>query len=425
MEYLALPRARRVEGAVRVPPSKSATNRALVLAAISGRPVEIVRPLESGDTNALLQCLRAMGARVGAAPEGFSLGGPLCGNPSEEIALDAAESGTAARFLAALAAVTPGRFRLDGSARLRERPMAELIEALRRAGAEIRCLGKEGFLPLSITGSALRPSAPVVVDAERSSQFFSALLLAGAAVEGGLAVRPAGGVASRPYVEATIETLTAFGHTVRREADGIAVFRGRSETSRYEVPGDDSSAVPILAAVGVVGGRVAALGIRAGSRAADVRALTVLEQMGIAFEPLPDGVGASYGGGPLRPVRVEAADFPDSVPVLAALAALAEGESRFDGIGHLRYKESDRLASLVALVAAAGGTARAEAAALVVVGGISRGALAILPTCGDHRVAMAAALVAIARGDCLIENPDCVAKSYPDFFRDLTARLRF
>src|SRR5262249_54568237 len=148
--------------------------------------------------------------------------GPVRGGESE-IALDAAESGTAARFLTALAAATPGRFRLDGAPRLRERPVAELVEALRSAGARIRYGGEGGFLPLTISGGDIRSGADVEVEAGRSSQFVSALLLAGTAVPGGLTVRPAGAVVSEPYVETTVEVLEAFGHAVRRDGRAITV----------------------------------------------------------------------------------------------------------------------------------------------------------------------------------------------------------
>ena len=422
MDFLVLPRAREVRGEVRVPGSKSATNRALVLAALAGRPVEIAGPLESADTAVLLQCLLAMGARGGSVEGGLRLGGPLAGDPSREIALDVADSGTAARFLAAICAAVPGRFRLDGSARLRERPMAELLAALAAGGAEIACLEREGHLPLAIAGGTLRSGA-LAVDASRSSQFLSALLLAAVAVDGGLTVRASGGVVSAPYVEETLAALAAFGHEARRDGPSFTVRAGSGgrPADRYAVPGDDSSALPLLAAAGVVGGRVTVRGVRPDSTSADARARAVLERMGIALAREPDGVTASFSGRRLAAIDVDAADFPDAVPALAALAALADGESRFRGIGHLRLKESDRIGALAALVAAAGGSARAGASELAVSSGLRAEGIARLPTARDHRIAMAAGLLAIARGDCLIEDPGCVAKSYPGFFRDLTA----
>jgi 3-phosphoshikimate 1-carboxyvinyltransferase len=169
-QHLALPPARSLEGAVRVPPSKSATNRALLLAALTAEPVEVVRPLESGDTDALVRCLAAMGADIRRTGDGLRVSGPLRGNPGTEVSLDAGDSGTAARFLIAAAAVTPGRFVLGGSPRLCERPMGELVHALRGAGARLTHRGREGCLPLAIEGGGLVASE-IPIDASRSSQF--------------------------------------------------------------------------------------------------------------------------------------------------------------------------------------------------------------------------------------------------------------
>jgi 3-phosphoshikimate 1-carboxyvinyltransferase len=421
-DFLALPPVSEIRGELRVPPSKSATNRALLAAALGGSTVVVEGPLESDDTEALRACLVAMGAAIRRIPEGLEVQGPLRGNPSAEVVLDARESGTAARFLAAAAAATPGRFLLTGSARLRERPIGELVDALRTAGASLAYRGAEGCLPLAVDGGRWR-SGEIAVDASRSSQFLSALLLAGLAVDGGVSVRASGTVASAPYVRMTVETLRALGHDVEEGAtDGtVRVRRGARAAERYAVPGDYSSAVPLLAAVGAAGGRLVLKGLHWPSGDADAAALPVLERMGLRVSATPAFVSTQGDPANLRPVDVAATDFPDAVPPLAALAALARGESRFTGIGHLRLKESDRIAALAALLGAAGAHAVAEEDALVVTGPLRPPGTPRLPTANDHRMAMAAAILAIAQPGLLIENPDCVAKSYPGFFRDLEA----
>ena len=417
-DYLALPPAMEVQGAVTAPPSKSATNRALVLAAISARPVRIIRPLDSDDTRALSSCLAAMGASIAPCAGGLLVGGPLGVPSGREVALNAGESGTATRFVAALCAAVPGRFLLTGAPRLRERPMEELVAALRSAGADIACTEKEGHLPLVIVGRALSPGR-VKVDASRSSQFFSALLLAGAAI-GKLEVAASGAVASAPYVAVTLESLRAFGHEADVGPDGSIRIIAGPAPPRYEVPGDYSSAVPLLAAAGIVGGEVTVEGLSWPSAQADALALAVMERMGIAIEKAGGCVRARAAAGRLSAVTIEAGRFPDSVPSLAALACLASGVSGFEGVAHLRWKESDRIASVMTLVAAAGARAREEDGNLLVEGPPGRRPGAhVLPTSADHRIAMAAALVALALPGCLIENPGCVAKSYPGFFRDL------
>lgn len=424
MDFLALPPARAVEGVVRVPASKSATNRALVLAALSETEIEIVRPLQSADTLSLRRCLEAMGATFRATLDGLAVHGPLGAPGDREVVLDAGDSGTAARFLAAVAAATPGRYLLTGSARLRQRPVAELVAALASAGAAVSHSGAEGFLPLSIRGATLRSSL-VDVDASRSSQFVSALLLAGVAVEGGLEVRPTGPIASAPYVRTTLETLAAFGHRVS-PGSVLSSRRGAGAPARYAPPGDYSSGLPLLAAAGAAGGSVTVLGLAWPSHDADAQALPVLESMGLALRRVSGGIGAAGEREKLAPLNALATDFPDAVPALAALAALAPGESRIRGIGHLRLKESDRIAALAALLTQAGARAEAGADELIVAGPIpERPRTAVrLETFDDHRIAMAAALLCLAAPGFLIENPGCVAKSYPDFFRDLESLVR-
>lgn len=430
-DYIAIPPAREVSGTVSAPPSKSATNRALILAALSETAVEIERPLESGDTRALARCLTAMGATIDPSPLGLRVHGPLAGPADVEVTLDAGESGTAARFLAALAAATPGRFLLTGSERLRERPIGELVRALRSLGARIEYAGEPERLPVAIAGASLR-AGRVTVDASRSSQFFSALLLAGPALPGGLEVSSESGIASAPYVATTLECVRAFGHDVSgtpparasgdTAAGPIRVTRGRDPVARYRVPGDYSSALPLLACAGMAGGSVTVTGLAWPSGDADAGALAVLERMGLEIEASAEAITARCNRGALRPVTVIATDFPDAVPVLAALASRAPGESRFEGIAHLRLKESDRIEAIASLLAAAGAAAEARADGLSVEGAADppvAGGARKVPTFGDHRIAMAGALLSLAMPDLLIENPACVAKSYPGFFADL------
>jgi 3-phosphoshikimate 1-carboxyvinyltransferase len=422
MDYLAMAPAREARGVVRAPPSKSATNRALILAALSPAPVELIRPLDSEDTRALARCLRALGADIAETPEGLRVRGPVHGSREEPVLLDAGESGTAARFLAAVAAAIPGRFLLTGAAGLRARPMRELTRALRSLGAEIVSRGDDDGLPLEIRGGTLRSGA-VTVDASRSSQFVSALLLAAVAVEGGLEVHATGRVASAPYVASTLDALEAFGHAVEREP-ALRVQRGPSAAARYETPGDYSSALPLLAAPGILGGEVRVEGLAWPSRDADAVALRALESMGMTIARGGEGIVAGWPpGARLAGLEVAATDFPDAVPVLAALALFADGQSRIEGIAHLRWKESDRLEAVTNLLRAGGGHVEREAGALTIRPAPPKAGASRLPTAGDHRIVMAAALVALGRPGCLVEHPDHVAKSYPGFFADLESLL--
>ena len=414
-DFLSVPPVSSIRGSLRIPSSKSATNRALVLAALADRPVEILRPLASDDTAVLQRCLRAMGASVEPTGGGLRVSGPLAGEPGRTVPLDAGDSGTAARFLTAVCAAIPGSFLLTGSGRLRERPIGPLVDSLRASGARIAYAESEGRLPVRIDGG-LR-SGLLRVDASESSQYLSAILLAAVAVEGGLAVQATGGIASEPYVGMTLEALRAFGHDVV-ETDSVRVRRGGAP-GRYEVPGDYSSAVPLIAAVGVAGGSLELTGLAWPSRDADAGAIPVLERMGIRIDGFSSALVVGAAGDSLSPVSVEATRFPDSVPALAALAALAPGESRFFGIGHLRLKESDRIAALAGILTAAGASATPGPDSLTVAGPARARGLVRLATHRDHRMVMAAALLSLRLPGLLIENPACVSKSYPEFFRDL------
>jgi 3-phosphoshikimate 1-carboxyvinyltransferase len=191
--------------------------------------------------------------------------------------------------------------------------------------------------------------------------------------------------------------------------------------SCYDVPGDYSSAIPLLAACGIAGGQVELAGLAWPSADPDAAAVAVLERMGLEIRTGASGIHARCSGPAPAAVRVRATDFPDAVPPLAALAAFARTESRFDGVAHLKEKESDRIEALARLLAAAGVGSAAEPDALRVSGApaTARSGLTRLPTFGDHRIAMAAGLLALRIPGVLIENPGCVAKSYPEFFRDL------
>jgi 3-phosphoshikimate 1-carboxyvinyltransferase len=222
-------------------------------------------------------------------------------------------------------------------------------------------------------------------------------------------------------VSETLDALRAFGHEVEARDESFRVSRGSAPPARYAVPGDYSSAIPLLCATAAVGGEVVLTGLAESCGVADAAALPVLAAMGVAVR-FEDGALAARASGPPAPVAVRATDLPDSVPPLAALATRASGPSRFEGIGHLRWKESDRVAALADLLGAAGARCEVLDDALIVHPAEARPAAGPIRagTRSDHRIAMAAAILAVSRGGMLIEDPGCVAKSYPAFFRDLS-----
>jgi 3-phosphoshikimate 1-carboxyvinyltransferase len=412
--WLAIPPSRGISRRILAPPSKSHTNRALILAAAASREMLVRGPLECDDTDAMRGALEAAGARFRHDSAGLRvLPGPP---PAGAIEMDVRESGTACRFLAAFAAVCPGaEVRLGGAPRLCERPVGPLVDALRALGADIRYLGREGHPPLAIRGRELE-GGRLEVDSRDSSQFASALLLAAPRMRRGLELRVPAPSVSRAYLEVTCEILGAAGVAARADASGIRVEPGPASAAEIAVPGDASSAFALAGAVAASGGEIRIGNFPWPSAQADARAFASLEAMGVEVDA---GEGElRVAGRARRPVAADAEDFPDAVPVLAAVAARVEGDSRISGIAHLRLKESDRIGALVDLIRAAGAQAQEEPAAIRIRGPAASGEAPTFPTRSDHRIVMAAAVLALERGG-FVESPASVSKSYPGFFRDL------
>ena len=411
----------RLSGALRVPGSKSVTNRALLAAACADGESVLLNPLESSDTRAFAAALRLLG--VGIFFEGvcWRIVGPIgrSGHSAGEVRIDIGDAGTPARFLSALLVAVPGRFVLDGSARMRERPMSPLFEAIRALGGEIRCLGREGFLPAAIRGGTLR-GGRVTIRGDVSSQFLSALQLVSPLVPGGVALDVTGPVASAAYLALTRRVLESFG----------ASPGGGYRPARYRVEGDDSAACFPIAGALVAGGRVTVRGLARNSEQPDAvfRAWAAAAGGLLSWETDADGEESLTASGPpggarsLRPMEIDVNAAPDAALPLAAALAFAGGASRLAGVARLREKESDRLAAAVDLLTRAGASARVgrdQAGAPVLSisgrGGVPRAAA--FAAHDDHRVAMSAAVLALALpSGSTIDDPACVAKSWPGFW---------
>lgn len=414
---MRLPRGR-LEGTIRVPGSKSVTNRALVAAALADGRSEIVSPLDSDDTRVLAAALCRLGARVDRGRDVWAVEGPLTGSGREEVVLDIGPAGTPARFLLALLPALPGRFVLDGSARMRERPMGPLVAALRQRGARVEPLDAEGFLPLRIVGGTLT-GGEIAIRADVSSQFVSALLLASPVVPGGLSVRTEGHPVSGAYIELTRRVLSSF-------APG-----GAYRPARYVVPGDDSAACFPIAGALVSGGRVRLEGLDPESPQPDAVFRRWAAEAGgiLRWEGSGEASALVVEGEAARSTDAVDADVdpaPDAALPLAALLAFARGTSRLRGVARLREKESDRLATALDLLARSGAAARLEGSAsnpcLVIEGGAGAPRRADFAAADDHRVAMTAAVLALALPEgSTLDAPGVVSKSYPRFWDDWAA----
>lgn len=390
-----------VKGEIKAPPSKSYTHRVYFLALLADEPSKGINPLSSDDTDASLDAIKKFGASV----EGGRIAPPL---EIKGAQIDARESGTTARFSLGVAAISEENSLIDGRGRLRERPFAPLVNALRSLGVEVS--GER--LPISVRGGVKGQS--VRIDASLSSQFVSSLLLLGSRV--GLEVEVLNPV-SRPYIEMTLRTMRAFGVDFERDGNRFIIAPGVKGTA-FEVPGDYSSASFFLAA-GALYGRVRVWGLDPGDVQADRAIIRILEEFGARVRAGKNYVEAERNG--LKAVELDCSDFPDLFPVIAVLAAYSDGKSVIRA-RQLRLKESDRIRAMAVNLSRMGIRVRELSDGLEITGGRPRGAR--IENFKDHRIVMAMAIAALgAKGESEITETKSVSKSYPSFFNDLRRLL--
>ncbi len=412
MRFRATPS--KVSGRIAASPSKSYTHRAILLAALSGGPSRIGRPLLADDTEATVDGVRAFGAEVARRDGDLVVASKGLRPPSGTV--DARNSGTTLRLLAGVAATLDGSTTLTGDASLRKRPMGPLLDALEALGARARSLGGRGLPPVEIAGPLVGGSASI--PGSVSSQFISSLLVASPLARGSTRLRVLPPLRSEPYVEVTRDLMAQFGAEVTRTEEGYETAGGQGyRATDVEVPGDYSSAAFPLVAAALTDGDVTVDGLHPESPQGDRGLLDVLRSFGASVEVAHDAVRVR--GGPLRGQRVDVGNTPDLFPVLAVLATQSEGPSRFVNGEHLRLKESDRIETTVALLKAMGADVEPTRDGCVVRGS-TRLREAFVESHGDHRILMAAAVAGlVADGPVDISEPSCYRISYPSFLEDL------
>ncbi len=421
-EYLPGPESA-ISAAVQVPSSKSLTNRALVAAAVAGGG-RVLQPLDCEDTRLLAQALAAAGWPISWQEDvGIEIGSHQ--PEGERVAVHLGNSGTGARLLLGLLAATPGRYLLDGTPRLRERPMAPLLAGLESLGAEVE--GNDGCLPVRIDGRRL-PGGRVELRPGASSQFVSALLLAAPLMAQDLELELVGPLPSRPYLDLTEDVLRGFGATLSHDDDGRSwrVAAGGLTPCTYTVEGDWSAAAFFLAAAAVAGGSVEVRPLRRDSRQGDRAICEVLENAGMELVTTSDGRGVRATGPARSALTANLLDTPDMFPALAAMAACRPYRSRLEGLENLRHKESDRLSVMVDNLQRLGAQLQVDSGSFQVIEPVRvGGADAIRVTAAaDHRIAMAMAVTALHAGRLELDDPGCVQKSFPDFWAVWDRMLR-
>ncbi len=430
LPYLDLPPLRGVRGTVKLPGSKSISNRILLLAALAHGTSRIHDVLQSEDTDHMLGALRTLGIdwsnRGNGTLDIVGTGGRF---PVMDAQLFLGNAGTAFRPLTAVLALNGGEYRLSGVPRMHERPIGDLVDALRASGANIDYLGKPGFPPLAIHPAKFGQISSVSVRGNVSSQFVTALLLALPLTGHAVTVNVEGELISTPYVEITLNTLRRFGVAIER-ADWSAF--SIPPNARYRSPGEihvegDASSASYFLAAGAIsaltgGGPVRVKGVGKSSIQGDVRFAEILERMGARIAMgenwIEAGGPGTATGGRLRAIDADFNHIPDAAMTAAVAALFADGPSAIRNIASWRVKETDRLAAMATELRKLGAVVEEGGDYLRIVpppgGAFARDA--VIETYGDHRIAMCFSLATLAGVPVRINDPGCVAKTFPEYF---------
>ena len=412
---------------VTVPGSKSITNRAMLLAALSDGECLLKNALFSSDSRALLAALEVLGIKCSADETTKEILITGCGGslPNKDATVYAASAGTAARFLTALLAFSDGTYILDASEQMKKRPMAPLMDALRSIGISVTALEEEGHLPLRIQGghAELMNTPELSVSIDKSSQFLSALMMTGVLLPSGLTVTPVGSRTAMSYVHITERMMKEFGVTpikTTKEAP-VTSYRipgGIAYQSRtYDIEPDLSGACYFYAAAALLGTSVTVTGVHKDSMQGDLRFVLALEQLGCTVTDTPEGIcvtGPADGHYPGLDITMS--DFSDQTMTMAVLALFADTPTHIRGVGHIRAQECDRMTATITEINRLGGNAQIDedGTGIIITPTPIHGAT--IETYDDHRMAMAFSLAGLRVEDVIIDNPSCCKKTFENYF---------
>jgi len=434
MEHLTIGPFTRAAGTVRLPGSKSISNRVLLLAALADGETRVRDLLDSDDTRVMLQALKTLGVAWRQEGADYLVSGTGGGFPNKSAELFMGNAGTAIRPLTAALALQGGSYRLSGVARMHERPIGDLVDGLRQVGARIDYLGNEGFPPLALHPAQIRIEGPIQVRGDVSSQFLTALLMAlplAQAAAGRIEIEVIGELISKPYIEITLNLMARFGVTVER--DGWSRFvlpagaRYRSPGEIF-VEGDASSASYFLAAGAIGGGPLRVEGVGMASIQGDVRFADALNRMGanmMAGDNWIEARGTERDDGGLHAIELDCNHIPDAAMTLAVAALFAKGTTTLTNIASWRVKETDRIAAMATELRKLGAEVEEGADYLRVTPPQQWQSPADgIDTYDDHRMAMCFSLAAFGPLPVRINEPGCVAKTFPDYFQALAGVAR-
>lgn len=418
LEQLKLLPIAGVAGEVNVPGSKSLSNRALLLAALSEGVTTVTNLLDSDDIRHMLTALQSLGVsytlsndkaicEVTGLGSGFSVNTPL--------ALFLGNAGTAMRPLCAALALSEGEYLLTGEPRMEERPIGSLVDSLKALGADVQYTKNEGYPPLKINGKICKGGS-ISVDGSVSSQFLTALLMSAPLLEGDTEISVEGELVSKPYITITLDIMAKFGVVVENHDFQRFVIRADAKyvsPGRYMVEGDASSASYFLAAGAIKGGKVKVTGVGQKSVQGDIRFADVLEQMGAKVTWHDEAI--EIEGAQLKAVDLDMNHIPDAAMTIATTALFAEGTTAIRNIYNWRVKETDRLSAMATELKKLGAEV-VEGEDFIEVTPVKNLQEAAIDTYNDHRIAMCFSLIALSDTPVTINDPGCTAKTFPDYF---------
>lgn len=421
MEFIELPPLHHAQGTVQLPGSKSISNRVLLLAALSQGTTHISDLLASDDTDRMLDALRLLGVAVNKIGDhDYQVVGAPTGFPNKQADLFLGNAGTAFRPLTAALALANGHYKLSGVARMHERPIGDLVDGLRQLGADIAYPGNEGFPPLEIKPAVIHSGGVVRIKGNVSSQFLTALLMALPTTHVETTVEVMGELISKPYLEITLRLMHQFGVNVQREGWQRFIVPGNQRylsPGNVHVEGDASSASYFLAAGAIGGGPVRVEGVGRHSIQGDVAFAQALEKIGVQINMGDNWIEASAPTDKkLKAFDMDFNQIPDAAMTLAVVALFCDGPCRLTNIGSWRVKETDRIAAMATELRKVGAVVETGADWLRVTPPGKLVTNAAIDTYDDHRMAMCFSLVALAGVPVRINDPKCVAKTFPLYF---------
>jgi 3-phosphoshikimate 1-carboxyvinyltransferase len=426
MEQLTLPASHQVQGTITLPGSKSISNRTLLLAALSEGATEIRDLLASDDTSRMLEALQTLGVKLeNFAENAWRVTG--CGGnfPNKKTEIFLGNAGTAFRPLTAALALAGGDYTLSGVPRMHERPIGDLVDALKQAGADIQYLANSGFPPLKIAASNIDLSKPIKIRGDVSSQFLTALLMALPLTKQKATIEVVGELISKPYIEITLNLMAKFGVNVQRDrwqsftipADSLYI-----SPKQIFVEGDASSASYFLAA-GAIGGNIRVEGLGENSIQGDVKFTNALAMMGAEISYGENHITANKAA-KIKTIDLDCNHIPDAAMTLAIVALFAKGTTTLSNIASWRVKETDRIFAMATELRKVGAIVEEGADYIKITPPAQLTPNAVIDTYDDHRMAMCFSLVSLGGVPITINDPKCVNKTFPDYFAQFASIVK-